>query len=144
MTLTIQQTTDLASDTYKDSLDIRMTVFVKEQQVSIEEEVLDEEPCTHFIVYQQKTAIATARLFPKTDKRAYVQRVAVLKDYRGQHIGQQLITHMETAAKEMGFSELKLGAQTHALGFYEQLGYKAFGEEYLDAGIWHYDMLKTI
>lgn len=144
MTLTIQQTTDLSSDAYKDSLDIRMTVFVKEQQVSIEEEVLDEEPCTHFIVYQETTPIATARLFPKTDQRAYVQRVAVLKDYRGQHIGQQLIAHMEMVAKEMGFSELKLGAQTHALGFYEQLGYKAFGEEYLDAGIWHYDMLKTI
>ena len=33
-----------------------------------------------------------------------------------------------------------LGAQTHAIGFYEKLGFTAFGPEYLDAGIPHRDM----
>ena len=32
-------------------------------------------------------------------------------------------------------------AQTHALGFYERLGFVAFGDEFDDAGIPHRDMV---
>jgi predicted GNAT family N-acyltransferase len=35
---------------------------------------------------------------------------------------------------------VKLGAQTHALSFYEGLGFTACSDEYLDAGIPHRDM----
>jgi ElaA protein len=37
-----------------------------------------------------------------------------------------------------------LGSQIHALKFYEQLGFKAFGPIYLDAGIEHRDMEITL
>ena len=37
-------------------------------------------------------------------------------------------------------SEARLAAQTHALGFYEALGFEAFGPEFMDAGIPHRDM----
>ena len=33
-----------------------------------------------------------------------------------------------------------LGAQTHAIGFYERLGFAVYGPEYDDAGIPHRDM----
>jgi ElaA protein len=44
----------------------------------------------------------------------------------------------------MGRNEVVLGAQTHAIPFYESIGYRAFGPEYLDAGIPHRDMLKKL
>jgi predicted GNAT family N-acyltransferase len=34
-----------------------------------------------------------------------------------------------------------LGAQIQALGFYEKLGFKKVGDEYLDANIPHYMMI---
>jgi predicted GNAT family N-acyltransferase len=34
----------------------------------------------------------------------------------------------------------KLGAQTHAIAFYERLGFEISSEEYLDANIPHKDM----
>ena len=37
-----------------------------------------------------------------------------------------------------------LEAQTHALGFYERLGYEAYGEEFLDAGIGHLAMRRKL
>jgi ElaA protein len=40
-----------------------------------------------------------------------------------------------------GVSRAKLGAQVHALGFYERLGFVAVGPVYLDAGIEHRDMV---
>ena len=39
---------------------------------------------------------------------------------------------------------VKLGAQTHALGFYEKLGFEAQGPVYDDAGIEHRDMVLTL
>ncbi|MEO0503034.1 MAG: GNAT family N-acetyltransferase, partial [Pseudomonadota bacterium] len=38
----------------------------------------------------------------------------------------------------------RLGAQTHALSFYEKLGFEAFGPVYDDAGIPHRDMERAL
>jgi predicted GNAT family N-acyltransferase len=43
-----------------------------------------------------------------------------------------------------GVSQVKLGAQTHALGFYESLGFTAVGPIYDDAGIDHRDMVLNL
>ena len=40
-----------------------------------------------------------------------------------------------------GVKTVKLGAQTHALGFYERLGFTAHGPEFDDAGIPHREMV---
>jgi predicted GNAT family N-acyltransferase len=37
-------------------------------------------------------------------------------------------------------ASVELNAQTHALGFYEQLGFRAQGEEFMEAGIPHRHM----
>lgn len=48
----------------------------------------------------------------------------------------------EEFAKKNNGKRMILGAQTQAIPFYESLGYTVFGEEYLDAGIKHFDMEK--
>lgn len=40
-----------------------------------------------------------------------------------------------------GVTKAKLGAQVHALGFYQALGFQAVGPVYDDAGIAHRDMV---
>jgi predicted GNAT family N-acyltransferase len=44
---------------------------------------------------------------------------------------------IEEAARLAGVAELRLESQTHAIPFYERLGYAAEGPEYLDCGIPH-------
>ena len=41
-------------------------------------------------------------------------------------------------------SILKLGAQVHALSFYERLVFTAYGEVFMDAGIAHRDMVLAL
>jgi len=41
-------------------------------------------------------------------------------------------------------TKVKLGAQVHALGFYERLGFTAVGPVYQDAGIAHRDMVLAL
>ncbi|WP_203624024.1 MULTISPECIES: GNAT family N-acetyltransferase [unclassified Lacticaseibacillus] len=133
--------TDTNSSVYQDALAIRTTVFVKEQHVSPEREVdQDEAKATYFVAYDDGLAVATARLLP-ADYGFHVQRVAVLAPYRHHGVGKVLLEHLADYAEAHGAHELRLGAQVQAVGFYKALGYTLTEKpEFLDAGIRHREM----
>ena len=137
-----QVTTD---EEYKDVLAIREAVFIEEQGVSREEEIDQYEETAHYIIgYDaQGQAIGTAR-YRGIDTIAKIERVAVMKEFRGKGIGKQLILALEQIASDNGYQHFKLGAQTHAIPFYEALGYDAYGDIFMDAGIPHRYMEKHI
>ena len=142
--ITIKHTEDIHTTIYEDALAIRKEVFVTEQQVPLSLEIEDEEVCVHFVLYEDNEPAATVRLFPK-DKSTYkIQRMAVLKRHRQKGFGREIMIAAENYAKISGKTQTLLGAQTHALAFYESMGYKAFGDEFLDAGIKHFNMKKEI
>jgi predicted GNAT family N-acyltransferase len=64
----------------------------------------------------------------------------VARAARGLGIGVALVRAIEDEARRLGLSVVELHAQTHALGFYERLGYVAYGSEYEEAGIAHRSM----
>lgn len=121
---------------YQDVLIVRETVFIDEQGVSRDEEIDEHEHTAQYIIAynDDQQPIATAR-FRHVEGSAKVERVAVLKSARGLGIGKQLMQYLEQVAYEQGHRHFKLGAQTHAIPFYESLGYHTYGEEFLDAGI---------
>ena len=120
---------------------IRKTVFIEEQQVPVELEIdgLDDE-ALHYLVSQQQTPCATARV-RLTPKGAKVERMAVLKTHRQKGIGLQLLQFImhDLQARALA-DQMLLSAQTHAIGFYEKLGFSVCSDEYQDAGIPHVDM----
>lgn len=123
-------------------LHIRRVVFIEEQAVPEAEEVDGRDAdCLHYLLYDSSgTAIATARVLPKGDD-AKIQRVAVLKEARTGGIGSMLMRAMLDDLREQGgYKKAILGSQTHAIGFYEKLGFTVYGPEYDDAGIPHRDM----
>ncbi len=140
----IQKTTDLTSHVYQDALSIRKEVFVEEQQVPLELEIENEDVTIHFVLYDNGRPEATVRLYPKSKDTFKVQRMAVLKEARKKGYGRDIMAAAESYAVQEGKQFTLLGAQTQAIPFYESLGYQAFGEEYLDAGIQHFDMKKTL
>ncbi|WP_461074405.1 GNAT family N-acetyltransferase [Streptomyces deserti] len=71
-------------------------------------------------------------------------RLAVTKNARGLRVGAALVRAIEDAARARGLTAVDLHAQTHALGFYERLGYQAYGPEYLEAGIPHRAMRRSL
>ncbi|WP_327298158.1 MULTISPECIES: GNAT family N-acetyltransferase [unclassified Streptomyces] len=71
-------------------------------------------------------------------------RLAVAAAARGRGVGVALVRAIEDAARERGLTAVDLHAQTHALGFYERLGYVAYGPEFPDAGIPHRAMRRTV
>lgn len=140
MSVSVAPTTDIAT-----CLALRRVVFIEEQSVPEVEEVdgLDGE-ALHILAVADGRAVGCARILLKANT-AKIGRVCVLQDMRGAGLGAQIIAGCLDAAKtQLGAQKALLGSQTHAVGFYEKLGFHAFGPEYDDAGIPHRDMEITL
>lgn len=131
------------ADWHKDNADlrrIRENVFIKEQGVTPEQEWdSDDATAIHFLAYEGDFAIGTARLLAG----GCIGRVSVLKDWRGLHVGEQLLMAAVKEAERLGQKQQILTAQVQAAGFYERLGFIAVSDEFLEAGIPHIDMLRN-
>ncbi|NUK05686.1 GNAT family N-acetyltransferase [Streptomyces lunaelactis] len=137
---------------------VRNAVFVVEQQVpeEIEYDALDAEDAdtVHVLaVAADGLPLGTGRLLygpaaaDRTGGDASVGslgRLAVNKAARGLGVGVALVRGIEDAARERGLAAVDLHAQTQALGFYERLGYVAYGPEFLDAGMGHRAMRRVL
>jgi predicted GNAT family N-acyltransferase len=132
-------------DEFPRCLAIRGEVFVDEQGVLWEEEVdgLDPE-CMHLLALADDDAVGTARLRFTPDGAATAERIAVRGSWRKRGIGRALMDAIEAEARHSGRSEVLLSAQVRVIPFYERLGYRAEGPEYLEARIPHRRMRKRI
>ncbi|MGW6964203.1 GNAT family N-acetyltransferase [Streptomyces zaomyceticus] len=134
---------------------VRREVFVEEQGVprELEYDTYDATAVHVLAVREDGLPLGTGRLLHgadavgKTGADASVGslgRLAVSKAARGLGVGAALVRAVEDVARERGLSAVDLHAQTHALGFYERLGYEAYGPEFPDADMPHRAMRKVL
>ncbi|MFJ3923713.1 GNAT family N-acetyltransferase [Streptomyces sp. NPDC090022] len=132
---------------------VRTEVFVVEQGVpeAVEYDAYDA-GAIHVLAVGPDGPLGTGRLLygpaalAKTGdpEVGSLGRLAVLKAARGLGVGALLVRAIEAEAVALGLSAVDLGAQTHALGFYERLGYEAYGPEFDDAGMPHRAMRRRL
>ncbi|WP_030318965.1 GNAT family N-acetyltransferase [Streptomyces sp. NRRL B-3229] len=134
---------------------VRKEVFVGEQGVpeDIEYDAYDAVALHVLAVREDGVPLGTGRLLfgeaaaGKTggdDSVGSLGRLAVSQAARGLGVGAALVRALEDAARARGLAAVDLHAQTHALGFYERLGYVAYGPEFPDAGIAHRAMRRVL
>ena len=119
---------------------IREKVFIEEQKVTpqLEWDGIDEK-AIHFLVYKDEKAIGCARAIV-IENYMQLGRMAVLKEYRGEGIGNNLIEKAVITAKLNQLSSIHISAQCHAIDFYKKFGFQVTSNIYLDAEIPHRDM----
>jgi len=119
---------------------IRYEVFVLEQKVDEEEEYDEfEETSHHFLALADEKPVGTAR-WRKTDKGFKLERFAVLKEYRGLHVGDKILRKIlaEVIPKAAAsFQAIYLHAQTQAVSFYAKHGFETYGPVFEEANIEH-------
>lgn len=130
-------------------LEVRKKVFIDEQNVPLEEEIdefdiINDDKVIHFALYSDEICIGTIRII-NTENYIKIGRVAILKDYRNKGYGKYMIENMLKFIENNDIFKSKnkyyyLEAQLHALNFYQSLGFKEYGDVFLDAGIEHKKM----
>lgn len=119
---------------------IRSEVFVQEQGVSLSDEYDQyEELSTHYLMTYNDKAIACARS-RKTDLGLKLERFAVLKEFRGQGYGKQLVKWVLADLKSNG-KPIYLHSQLQVEKFYSNLNFEKVGDQFEEAGILHFKMI---
>ncbi len=128
---------------HKDALRaVRRRVFIEEQGVPEELEWdSDDAVAVHFLARDGKRPAGCLRLL----SNGQIGRMAVLPEYRHQHIGSQLLhTAEQHYLNEMRGRTLRANVQTHAYHFYWHNGFSPEADFNTDAGITHIRMNKVL
>ncbi len=126
------------------AFDIRTKVFIEEQGIDKDVEIdgTDKDAKNMILIVNNKP-IGTSRLIV-IENKMYIGRVAVLKEYRKKGYATHMINFLLNEAKNLGYNEVFIHAQTYVKNFYEKIGFKQFGDEFLEANIPHIHMKITI
>src|SRR3989338_10512621 len=124
-----------------DAIRIRVEVFIKEQGCEPGwEPDEDDKKARQFIALDGKKAIATARVIERRKGEFKIERMAVMKEYRGKGIGNELLKHIVNCLRGLKTKRIWMQSQARARGFYEKSGFRAVSEIYDLHGIQHIDM----
>jgi predicted GNAT family N-acyltransferase len=119
---------------------IRYEVFVIGQDCPPGLEVEFDDESTHFLATVNGEPAGACR-FRKTGKGYKLERFAVLEKFRGQGIGQALVsTALEALPAEADY--IYLHSQVRAVSLYTRFGFEQSGPEFEEAGMMHYKMVK--
>ena len=130
------------------AINVRMRVFVVEQQIPAEEE-LDEADATatHAIALSNGQAIGTGRMLVVEEDEAGICRIgrmAVDREWRRHGVGGKILECLEAEARAQGLTGCLLHAQEYVRDFYAGHGYRERGEVFLEVDIPHIEMVKDL
>ena len=144
--LTRKRWSELTVDELYAFLKVRTDVFYVEQKVDDSElDWRDAEPTTlHYWITSEGVTAAYLRVLQDAhpehaDARRLIGRVVVHPDHRGQGLARLLLARV---IDDWGHEAMLLHAQSYIAPLYAGVGFEAFGEEYLEAGIPHLSMYR--
>lgn len=127
-----------------DAIQLRNEVFVVEQQCVFQDADGVDKKCFHLSGYDGEKLVAYTRLIAPgiTYPEASIGRVVSSPAYRGKAAGKALMTEsIAHCYRLFGKGPIQIGAQLYLRKFYEQFGFNAIGEVYLEDGIPHIHMM---
>lgn len=135
---------DLTTQELYDLLQLRSEVFVVEQDCVYQDVDGKDQKALHVIGFKNTKIVAYTRIFKPGDyfKESSIGRVVVAQNQRQHKYGYDIMeASIEAIKTNYNVSEIKISAQCYLKNFYNNLHFKAIGEEYLEDGIPHIGML---
>ena len=121
---------------------IRDSVFGSEQGVPRDLDWDGEDAhCAHVLSEDDDgNPVGTGRM--KGDGK--IGRLAVLSSWRGKGLGGEMLSALIREARARGFHRVYLHAQSQAVAFYENHGFRKAGPAFFEAGLLHVKMIKEL
>ena len=96
------------------------------------------------VYFENSEAIACCILTENSPDTVQLRQMAVAPSHQKKGLGKEVIMFAENIAKGKHYSIMRMHARKTATGFYEKNGYTVIGEEFIEAGIPHFEMMKNI
>ena len=145
MEVSVKTFDELTTEELYQILRLRSEVFVVEQDCVYQDLDNKDQKALHVIGIKDGEIVAYTRIFKPGDyfDNVSIGRVVVGQNQRKYGLGKQIM-QASLAAVDQKFPNkpIEISAQSYLLKFYTELGFNAFGEEYLEDGIPHMRMLK--
>ncbi|MGA8785585.1 MAG: GNAT family N-acetyltransferase [Polaromonas sp.] len=128
-------------------LRLRSEVFVVDQVCIFQDMDGADLEAMHLLGTLEGALVAYARCFAAGVKfaEASIGRIATRDSVRGSGVGHALVEKAATCLfRQWGSQAIRIGAQARLEGFYRQHGFEKAGPQYLEDGIPHIEMLRSV
>ncbi|MET0389116.1 MAG: GNAT family N-acetyltransferase [Polyangiales bacterium] len=103
-----------------------------------------EAACIHLVAIDDNQTRGCVMFHPETERSGRLMQMAVDSAIQGRGLGRLLVQTLEAELVRRGWLQVQLHARAPMVGFYERLGYTTYGEPYLEIGLPHQSMHKTL
>ncbi len=136
---------EFGSEAYGEMLALRKRILRDPLGLQWTEEEESWEPRErHFGGRVDNEMIACVVIRPQGDGAVKLRQMAVEPDLQGTGIGRELLEGVEKILVSHELDRIELNARDTAVGFYEKLGFRKVGEEFVEVTIPHWKMVKTL
>jgi len=133
------------TDEYKEELRLRDKVLRKPLGLNLFDENLAKEvDDVHVGAFDGKSLVGVLILTFLSRPEVKMRQVGVDEIWRGKNVGARLVIYAENFARTQGYTRVVLNSRKSVVGFYERLGYKKIGEEFIEVTILHQKMQKEL
>lgn len=108
------------------------------------EDLSQETSYWHFALTTETEMAAYVMIIPDNIRCVTLRQMCVAPQHQKTGCGRTLIQLVETALLCQGVKGIQMSARESAIGFYEKLGYRTVGNQYLSLGIPHISMEKSL
>lgn len=136
---------DHGSREYQQMVQLRTDILRRPLGLIFTPEELEREKTEILIgAFEEEKMLGCCMLVQEEPGSVRLRQMAVLNNLQGKGIGRALMQFAENIARDRGFKKITMHARKSAIGFYEKLGYRVFGEEFEEVTIPHCVMEKIL
>ena len=136
---------DYGTPEYQQMIKMREDILRKPLGLNFDEKELESEKNNLLIAaFDDDKMLGCCMLVPENENIVRLRQMAVLNDLQGKGIGRALMLFAENLARDRGYNKISMHARKNATGFYEKVGYKVVGDEFIEVTIPHYNMEKEL
>ena len=136
---------DHGTKEYQQMVKLRDDILRKPLGLTFSSEELEREKNNMLIgAFEEDDMLGCCMMVEKDPSTLRLRQVAVLNDLQGKGIGRALTNFAENLARDRGYKRVTMHARKNAIGFYERMGYRKVGDEFMEITIPHIVMEKEL
>lgn len=136
---------DYGTHEYQLMVKMRDDILRKPLGLTFSESELEEEKNNILIgAFEDEQMLGCCMIVENNPEKAQLRQMAVLNNLQGKGIGRALIIFAENLARDHGYRTMCMHARKYTVPFFEKMGYKITGDEFIKLTIPHFEMEKEL